>query len=244
MRPLGGFEKRTRDPLPNPAPDVLFSPDLWGRALESYARAANLTVKVFDAEERTVLGPVHPTPLFQLFDERIEYDPGLFAQCARRCLKRTDAQGAEIVSSYGLSVVGIPLVLDDRTVGAAVGGYAFVDYVHISEVQHWTKHCRFGFDRLWQVAREQKPVPQHRLVLNGELLQVLGDALESRSPAAFRLHHGRHTRQKLFGTTDPGRRRSRRSEGRTGVGRQRTPQRNRTMVGPSGRITVLGALDH
>ncbi|HEX4749505.1 MAG TPA: histidine kinase dimerization/phosphoacceptor domain -containing protein [Bryobacteraceae bacterium] len=163
--------------MPTPADNVLFSPDLWAGALESYARAAHLTIKVFDAEERTVLGPVHPTPLFQLFEERIGSDPGLFAQCARRCLTQMNGHRAEIVSRYGLSVVGIPLVLDGRIVGAAVGGYAFVDFVHISEVQHWAKESRFGFDRIWQVAREQKPVPQHRLILNGELLQVLGDAL-------------------------------------------------------------------
>ncbi len=177
MRLHGAFERRTRDPLPIPAPNVLFSPDLWGRALESYARAAHLTVKVFDAEERTVLGPVHPTPLFQLFEERIGYDPGLFAQCARRCLAQVNEYRAEIVSSYGLSVVGIPLVLDDSVVGAAIGGYAFVDFVHISEVQHWAKQCRIAFESIWRVAREQKPVPQRRLILNGELLEVLGDAL-------------------------------------------------------------------
>ena len=165
--------------MPNPAPSVLFSLDLWGRALESYASAAHVTVKVFDAEERIVLGPVHPTPLFQLFEERIGYDPGLFTECARRCLRQDNGRRPEIVSSYGLSVVGTPLVLDDRIVGAAVGGYAFVDFVHISEVQHWAKHSRVGFDRIWQVAREQKPVPQRRLNLNGELLQVLGDALLS-----------------------------------------------------------------
>jgi PAS domain S-box-containing protein len=172
--------------LPTPAPNVLFSPELWGRALESYARAAHVTVKVFDAETRIVLGPLHPTPLFQLFEERIGYDPGLFAQCARRCLTQVNGYRAEIVSSYGLSVVGIPLVLDETIVGAAVGGYAFVDFVHISEVQHWAKRCQVAFERIWQVAREQKPVPERRLILNGELLQVLGDAL---------LNENRRTRQ-------------------------------------------------
>lgn len=159
------------------APDVLFSPDLWDRALESYARAAYLTVKVFDVEERTVLGPVHPTPLFQLFEERIGCDPGLFAQCARSCLTQVNGRGAQIVSQYGLSVVGIPLVLDDIVVGTAVAGYTFVDFVHISEVQQLAKSCRVDFERIWHVVREQKPIPKHRLILNGELLQVLGNAL-------------------------------------------------------------------
>lgn len=172
--------------MSTPAPDVLFSPDLWGRALESYARAAHLTVKLFDAQERTVLGPVHPTPLFQLFEEGIECDPGLFTQCARRCLSQVNGRRAEIVSSYGLSVVGIPLVLDDAIVGTAVAGYTFVDFVHISEVQQLAKFCEVGFEGLWRVVREQKPVPQRRLILNGELLGVLGDAL---------LNENRRTRQ-------------------------------------------------
>ena len=172
-----------------PAPDVLFSPALWDRALESYARTAHLTVKVFDADTNTVLGPVHPTPLFQLLEESIGYDPGLFAQCARRCLTQVDGRRAEMVSSYGLSVVGIPLVLDDRIVGAAVGGYAFLDFVHISEVQHLAKQCRVSFEGIWRVAREQKPIPQHTLILNGELLQVLGDALLKENSRTRRYEH-------------------------------------------------------
>lgn len=169
-----------------PAPDVIFSPDLWSRALESYTRAARLTVKLFDAEARIVLGPVHPTPLVQLFEETIGYDPGLFTQCAQRCVTQENGRRAEITSRYGLSVVGIPLVLDDRIVGAAVAGYALVDFVHTSEVEHLARDCRVSFERIWRVAREEKPIPQRRLILNGELLQVLGDAL---------LKENRRTRQ-------------------------------------------------
>lgn len=177
MRPHVGIERRKRCPLSTPAPDVLFSADLWGRALESYARAAHLTVKVFAGDERTVLGPVHPTPLFQLFEESIGCDPGLFAQCARQCLTQVNGRQAQIVSKYGLSVVGIPLLLNDVIVGTAVAGYTFIDFVHISEVEHLAKSCRVNFERIWHVVREQKPVPQRRLILNGELLQVLGNAL-------------------------------------------------------------------
>ena len=66
----------------------LFGSDLWQRALESYASAVHLTIKLLDAEERVVFGPIHPTPLFQLFEGATGYDPGIFAECARRCLGR------------------------------------------------------------------------------------------------------------------------------------------------------------
>lgn len=157
--------------------DELFGSDLWLRALRSFASSIHLTVQLFDAEMRLVLGPVHPTPLFQLFEER-GYDPGIFDECTRRCLAQTESRPVVLVSElYGLSVVGTSLALDGEIVGAAVGGYALVDFSQASEVQSLARAAGIRFEELWQVTRKQKPVPQHRLTLKGELLQVLGDAL-------------------------------------------------------------------
>lgn len=156
---------------------MLFSSDLWKRALESYAHAAHLTIKLFAADGHVVLGPINPTPLFTLFEER-QYDPGIFDTCARLCLEQTADQSAVLTSDvYGLAAVGTSLVLEGKVVGAAVAGYAFVDFSQVSEIQSMARNAGITFEHLWQVAREQKPVPRQRLVLNGELLQVLGDSL-------------------------------------------------------------------
>ena len=157
--------------------DVLFSSDLWEIALEKYAKATRMTVKLFDAELRAVCGPIHPTALFQLFDET-GYDPGIFAECGRRCLLQSQNRPAVIVSQFqGLAVVGTSLVLEGRIVGAAVGGYVLADFSQVSEIQRLARQASIPFDRMWEIARQQQPVAQSRLIVNGELLQVLGDAL-------------------------------------------------------------------
>ena len=161
----------------NPRNDVLFSSDLWKPALEKYAGVTHTTVKLFDTNLRTVFGPIHPTPLFEMFD-KMGFDPGIFAECANRCLAQSENRPALVASQvHGLAVVGTSLVLEGKVVGAAVAGYVLVDFSQVSEIRAIAHEAGIGFERLWQVAREQKPVPQSRLIMNGELLQVLGDAL-------------------------------------------------------------------
>ena len=157
--------------------ETLFSSLVWKRALESYASAAHLTVKVFDHEVKVVFGPACPTPLFQLI-KKSGYDPGIFAQCARDCIAQTgEPHPIVVLQHHGLTVVGTTLVLEGKVVGAAVAGYAYVDFSQISEVERLAREAKIKFDLLWEVVRHQKPVPRQRLTLNAELLQVLGDSL-------------------------------------------------------------------
>ncbi|HEX5411138.1 MAG TPA: sensor histidine kinase [Terriglobia bacterium] len=162
----------------NDLPDTnIFGSELWKPALEKYGCAVQATVELFDRESRVVLGPIHGTRLFELFQEK-RFDPGLFSECARRCLTQVNDRSSLIVSRrHGLTVLGTSLALDGKIVGAAVAGYFFADFSQISEIQGIAHQAGIGFEELWRVAREQKPVPQSRMTVNGELLQVLGDAI-------------------------------------------------------------------
>ena len=86
--------------------NVVFHPDLWEPAISKYAAATHVTVKLFDTDLQVVFDPIHPTPLFEILD-RAGYDPGLFAECARRCLEQTTERHPVIVSKIdGLAAVG------------------------------------------------------------------------------------------------------------------------------------------
>jgi signal transduction histidine kinase len=155
----------------------LFGSDLWKPALDKYAAVTGLSVELFGADERAVLGSTYLTPLVALFREyRVE--PGLFADCAGRCLRQTNARPAlAVAESHGLTVVGTSLMLEGAIVGAAVAGYALAGFSQVATVQRWAQSAGVPFDRLWNITRQQVPVPERRLMLHGELLQVLGDAL-------------------------------------------------------------------
>jgi signal transduction histidine kinase/CheY-like chemotaxis protein len=182
-------------PLPG---DNLFDPGVWRPALEKYAAVTRLMVHVYDADGRLVEPWAAANPLAALFEEH-GYDAGLFAECARDCLTARDfgagryRQPIVLEGGYGLAVVGTGLVLDGRLVGAAVAGYVLVDFTQVYGMQRLAAESGVSFERLWNVARLLPPVPKDRLMLHGELLQALGDAL---------LRENRRTRASQQSVTD------------------------------------------
>lgn len=157
--------------------DTLFNSDLWKPALDKYAEVTGLSVELFGVDERLVLAAVHPTPLVKLFQKH-GFEPGLFAECARRCLLQTSGRPAVAVAEeHGLTVVGTSLVLEGAIVGAAVAGYAFAGFSQVGAVKRWAESAGVPFKSLWSIVRRLPPVPERRLLVHGELLQVLGDAL-------------------------------------------------------------------
>lgn len=148
----------------------------WLPALEKFGAVTHLTVIVY-AEDRIVGGPFHATPLHTLF-ARHGYDPRIFEECARRCVSQVrDRQAVVVPLQDGLAVVGAPLVLGGQIVGAAVAGYALVDFVGSSAIEHLARAAQVPFKEIWDIARAQQPIPERRLKLQGELLQVLGEAI-------------------------------------------------------------------
>jgi len=144
--------KRT-DSTDDPPDDVLFNGEVWRPALEKFAAVTHLTVNVYGVGGQVACGPIHSTPLFALFTAH-GYDPGIFVECARQCLTQTAERPAVIVApTYGIGIVGTSLVLEGEMVGAAVAGYALVDFFQRADIDRLARDTRVPFQQLWEVAR-------------------------------------------------------------------------------------------
>ena len=158
-------------------PALPFDGGVWRPVLEKYGAVTQSSVALYGVDGQCVCGPVPSTKLLALFDEH-GYDPGLFAKCVTRCLAETERPGAIVVEeAYGLGVVGTALQLEGEVVGVAVAGYALVEFCRSEAIARLAREAGVDFRRLWDLARQQRPVPARRLVQDGELLQVLGDTV-------------------------------------------------------------------
>jgi len=158
--------------------DTLFDTSVWCPALEKYGVVVELSVALYGADAQIVCEPVPATPIVAAFQEH-GYDPGVFAECVRDCLAQPGDNRRPIVvhSPSGLAVVGVSLQRDGQIVGALVAGYALNNFCNAIAIERLARDSGAPFQKLWALARRQRPVPTLRLVLHGELLQVLGDAL-------------------------------------------------------------------
>ena len=168
---------------------AFFERGAWTKALEKYAAVTHLTIQLYDTDARLICGPVHPTDLFELFTPGY-HDLGIFAACIRRCLTQAEIPPAVVVEDHdGLAVVGIALMLSGEIVGVAVAGYALTTFLDQHALERLARNSGRSFEKVWAVGRKERPLPEERLALYGELLRTLGNTLLEENFSTRRQEH-------------------------------------------------------
>jgi len=156
---------------------TIFDADVWCPALEKFAGVTHLTVALYDTNAQLVCGPIHPTALTNLF-EPSDYGLRFFADCVQRCLARAQTQPEVILSGrHGVAAVAAPLVSNGEVMAAAVAGYHLIEFPQSLTVERLARDIGLASARVWDVVRQESPISRQRFVGQGELLQVLGEAL-------------------------------------------------------------------
>jgi signal transduction histidine kinase/ActR/RegA family two-component response regulator len=148
--------------------------EAWRAALEKYGAATGTTVAVCEGPERLILGPVHPTPLFETVNAE-RSDPVMFSACVQKCLTGTDSP--VVTEEHGVAVVASCLRLDGQAIGAVVAGYGLPAFPEEAAVRRFTLRYGLPFLPAWRAIRRQAPLTRARLRVYAELLAALAETL-------------------------------------------------------------------
>jgi signal transduction histidine kinase len=169
--------------------ESLFDTEAWSAALTMYAEAVHLTVQLYDSTGALACGPIYPTPLFKVLARK---EAGRkFVDCAAKCLAQGDGQAQIVIDgSDGVALIGAPLQLESRVMGAAVAGYPLRKFPDRLTIERLSRDHQVSSEELWSVCRTISPLSEAQLRIQGHLLRVLGESLlreEAKSRESARL---------------------------------------------------------
>jgi PAS domain S-box-containing protein len=170
----------------------LLEPRGWSKVLETFAVTMKLAVALTDAQGR-LLGRCHnPQPVWRLVcgaRPQAECEchfclaPPATCNAARDALRTGKA--AMVEDQAGLSHIAVPLSLGGQQLGALIAGQVFTRYPEPLPLERVARDSGISRSRLWQEAIQQVPVTRATLLLYGNLLMSLGQAVLGERYAAI-----------------------------------------------------------
>jgi signal transduction histidine kinase len=167
--------------------------EAWGVALEKYGAATSMTIFVYEAFEHLLLGPIHPTAIFEAVSQKRDVPP-MFVDPVRQCLSQDSM--STIVDEDGVAVFGVPLSLGGENIGAVIAGYGLTSFPEEATVRRFSQRHRLPLASVWPVLRRQAPLTRRRLELYAGLLRTLTETLLSEN---VRAQQHREAARKLAG---------------------------------------------
>jgi PAS domain S-box-containing protein len=188
---MGAVALSNGSPLAGEAGMVELSPRLraelldleaWAEILTTYGRTMGVAAALTDAQG-SLLGEVHNAqPVWTLIHDAARVWNGKCPFCVTSlaCTAVVDAlhSGGAVMArdQAGLTHVAVPLLLGKQPIGAIIAGQVFDRYPEPLPLRRVAREFHVEPQKLWDVARKQRPVSSTSLRGSGDLLCALGYA--------------------------------------------------------------------
>jgi len=157
--------------------------DAWSEILTMYGRTLRVAVALTDSQGQ-VLGKCHNAqPVWRLVRDAARGWSSGCPFCITTCVPCTAVAEALRTGGVvmmrdraGLAHVTVPLLLGEQRFGAIIAGQVFDRYPEPLSLRRVAKDFGVSAQRLWELAREQRPVSNTILRASGDLLFALGHA--------------------------------------------------------------------
>ena len=155
----------------------------WSEILTTYGRTMRVAVALTDSQGQ-ILGKCHNAqPVWQLVhDAARSWGSGcpfcLITHVPCTAVAEALQTGGAVMvrDQAGLTHVAVPLLLGKLRLGAIIAGQVFDRYPDPLLLRRVAKEFGVSAQRLWELAREQRPVSDAILQASGDLLCALGNA--------------------------------------------------------------------
>jgi PAS domain S-box-containing protein len=157
--------------------------DAWSEILTTYGRTMRVAVALTDSQGQ-VLGKCHNAqPVWRLVHDAARgWGSGCpfcittHLPCAAVAEALQTGGVVMVRDQAGLTHVAVPLLLGKLRFGAIIAGQVFDRYPEPLLLRRVAKEFGVSAQRLWELAREQRPVSNATLRASGDLLCALGHA--------------------------------------------------------------------
>jgi PAS domain S-box-containing protein len=171
--------------------DELLDPGAWSSVLETFASTMRLAVALTDPEGRLLGQCRNPQPAWRMARATSPASDGECPFCLAppvACSAVTDALRTNTVviveDQAGLAHVAVPLSIGGVQIGALVAGQVFNRYPEPLRLQRAARALGVSQQRLWEEAVRQVPIARATLLVYGNLLLTLGQAVLGQRYAA------------------------------------------------------------
>lgn len=173
----------------------------WEKALRLFEKTTGLTTSLYLASGVRVLGPFSSTPMgVHMIECRVFEDGGIAqrAEVDELIPILTLKEGRIKLFADALTILGIPVRIDNEVVGVIYAGWVFDHFADPIECERLSRLFGTSGVNLWQIARMQAPVSPEKLKIYQEMIELMVSTMTEQLVSMRELRHASKIKDEIL----------------------------------------------